>query len=75
MTLIIIRILIITIQTLVLSNFTGMQDLGNNSWIILDPLGNIYEMNKISVVLKFLVGIWRKLVVPHGQLGIFGLGW
>ena len=27
-----------------LSKFTSMQDLENNIWIVLDPLGNIYEI-------------------------------
>ena len=31
-------------QTSVLSRFTSMQNLENNNWIILDPLGHIYEI-------------------------------
>ena len=27
-----------------LSKFTSTQDLENNIWIVLDPLGNIYEI-------------------------------
>ena len=27
-----------------LSKFKSMEDLENNNWIILDPLGNIYEI-------------------------------
>ena len=27
-----------------LSKFKNMEDLENNNWIILDPLGNIYEI-------------------------------
>ena len=28
----------------ILSKFRSMQDLESNNWIILDPLGNIYEI-------------------------------
>ena len=33
-----------TIKTSVLSKFTSMEDLENNNWIILDSLGDIYEI-------------------------------
>ena len=31
-------------KTSILSKFRSMQDLESNNWIILDPLGNIYEI-------------------------------
>ena len=32
-----------------------MQDIENNRWIILDTLGNIYEMNTILTVMTLLI--------------------
>ena len=33
---------------------TGIQDLQNNNWIILDPLGNIYEIYGNMTVMTLL---------------------
>ena len=38
----------------VLSKFTSMQDLESNDWIILDPLGNIYEIYANLTVVTLL---------------------
>ena len=41
-------------KTSVLSKFTSMQDLENNNWIILGPLGSTEIQNYINFVITLL---------------------
>ena len=42
------------IEDLCFKQFTSMQDLENNNWIILDPLGNIFEIYANLTVMTLL---------------------
>ena len=49
----------------VLSKFTSMQDLENNNWIILGPLGSIEIQNYINFIITLLFlkkALWKPAV-------------
>ena len=48
------KIFFLMFKTSVLSKFTSMQDLENNNWIILGPLGSIEIQNYINFVITLL---------------------
>ena len=48
------KIFFLMLKTSVLSKFTSMQDLENNNWIILGPLGSIEIQNYINFVITLL---------------------
>ena len=52
-------------KTSVLSKLTSMQDLESSNWIILDLLGNIYEIYADLTVMTLLISTtfqYRKLI-------------
>ena len=48
------KIFFLMLKTSVLSKFTSMQDLENNNWIILGPLGSIEIQNYINFIITLL---------------------
>ena len=48
------KIFFLMLKNSVLSKFTSMQDLENNNWIILGPLGSIEIQNYINFVITLL---------------------
>ena len=52
-----IIVFLITIKTSVLIKFKSMEDLENNNWIILDSLGNIFELYANVTVMTTLLNL------------------
>ena len=48
------KIFFLMLKNSVLSKFTSMQDLENNNWIILGPLGSIEIQNYINFIITLL---------------------
>ena len=48
------KIFFLMLMNSVLSKFTSMQDLENNNWIILGPLGSIEIQNYINFIITLL---------------------
>ena len=59
------KIFFLMLKTSVLSKFTSMQDLENNNWIILGPLGIIEIQNYINFIITLLFlkkALWKPAV-------------
>ena len=48
------KIFFLMLKNSVLSKFTSIQDLENNNWIILGPLGSIEIQNYINFIITLL---------------------
>ena len=60
-----------TIKTSVLIKFKSMEDLENNNWIILDSLGNIFELYANVTVMTTLLNL-NTLWITQAELCLKG---